>query len=43
MPGDKVSITGTLNAPIALEEGLTFAIRHGGRTVGSGVVVKVIE
>ena len=43
MPGDNVSITGTLIAPIALEEGLRFAIREGGRTVGSGVVVKVIE
>ena len=43
MPGDNVSITGTLIAPIALEKGLRFAIREGGRTVGSGVVVKVIE
>ena len=43
MPGDNVSITGTLIAPIAMEEGLRFAIREGGRTVGSGVVVKVIE
>ena len=43
MPGDNVSITGTLIAPIAMEKGLRFAIREGGRTVGSGVVVKVIE
>ena len=43
MPGDNVTITGTLIAPIAMEEGLRFAIREGGRTVGSGVVVKVIE
>jgi elongation factor Tu len=43
MPGDNVSITATLIAPIAMEEGLRFAIREGGRTVGSGVVVKVIE
>jgi len=43
MPGYNVSITGTLIAPIAMEEGLRFAIREGGRTVGSGVVVKVIE
>jgi len=43
MPGDNVSITGTLIAPIAMEEGLRFAIREGGRTVGSGVVVKIVE
>ena len=43
MPGDNVSITATLIAPIAMEEGLRFAIREGGRTVGSGVVVKIIE
>ena len=43
MPGDNVSITATLIAPIAMEEGLLFAIREGGRTVGSGVVVKIVE
>ena len=43
MPGDNVSITVTLIAPIAMEEGLRFAIREGGRTVGAGVVSKVIE
>ena len=43
MPGDNVSITVTLIAPIAMEEGLRFAIREGGRTVGAGVVTKVIE
>ena len=43
MPGDNVSITVTLIAPIAMEEGLRFAIREGGRTVGAGVVAKVIE
>ena len=43
MPGDNVSITATLIAPIAMEEGLRFAIREGGRTVGSGVVVKIVE
>jgi len=43
MPGDNVSITATLIAPIAMEEGLRFAIREGGRTVGSGVVVKILE
>ncbi|MBU6468728.1 MAG: elongation factor Tu [Betaproteobacteria bacterium] len=43
MPGDNVSVTVTLIAPIAMEEGLRFAIREGGRTVGAGVVAKVIE
>jgi elongation factor Tu len=43
MPGDNVSMTVELIAPVAMEQGLKFAIREGGRTVGSGVVVKVIE
>jgi elongation factor Tu len=43
MPGDNVSITVKLIQPIAMEEGLRFAIREGGRTVGAGVVAKVIE
>ena len=43
MPGDNVSVTVTLIAPIAMEEGLRFAIREGGRTVGAGVVAKVIQ
>jgi elongation factor Tu len=43
MPGDNVSITVKLICPIAMEEGLRFAIREGGRTVGAGVVAKVIE
>ncbi len=43
MPGDNVSITGTLIQPIAMEEGLRFAIREGGRTVGAGVVATIIE
>ena len=43
MPGDNVSITASLIAPIAMEEGLRFAIREGGRTVGAGVVAKVVE
>jgi elongation factor Tu len=43
MPGDNVSIVVSLIAPIAMEEGLRFAIREGGRTVGAGVVTKVIE
>jgi elongation factor Tu len=43
MPGDNVSITVTLIAPIAMEDGLRLAIRDGGRTVGAGVVAKIIE
>jgi len=43
LPGDNVSITVALIAPIAMEEGLRFAIREGGRTVGAGVVAKVIK
>jgi elongation factor Tu len=43
MPGDNVSITVKLIAPIAMDEGLRFAIREGGRTVGSGVVAKILE
>ncbi len=43
MPGDNISIKVELIAPIAMEEGLRFAIREGGRTVGAGVVAKIIE
>ena len=43
MPGDNVKMTVKLIAPIAMEEGLRFAIREGGRTVGAGVVAKIIE
>lgn len=43
MPGDNVKITVELIAPVALEDGTRFAIREGGRTVGSGVVTKIIE
>jgi elongation factor Tu len=43
MPGDNVSITVKLIAPIAMEEGLRFAIREGGRTVGAGVVSKILK
>ena len=43
MPGDNVKMTVTLINPIAMEEGLRFAIREGGRTVGAGVVAKIIE
>jgi elongation factor Tu len=43
MPGDNVKISVALIAPIAMEQGLRFAIREGGRTVGAGVVAKIIE
>jgi elongation factor Tu len=43
MPGDNVKITVTLINPIAMEDGLRFAIREGGRTVGAGVVAKILE
>ena len=43
MPGDNIKMTVTLIAPIAMEEGLRFAIREGGRTVGAGVVTAIIE
>jgi elongation factor Tu len=43
MPGDNIKITVQLIAPIAMEEGLRFAVREGGRTVGAGVVSKIIE
>ena len=43
MPGDNVKMTVSMIAPIAMEEGLRFAIREGGRTVGAGVVAKIIE
>ena len=43
MPGDNINMEVTLIAPIAMDDGLRFAIREGGRTVGAGVVVKIIE
>ncbi len=43
MPGDNVSMEVTLITPVALEEGLRFAIREGGRTVGAGVVSQILE
>ena len=43
MPGDNIKMVITLISPIAMEEGLRFAIREGGRTVGAGVVAKVVE
>ncbi|HEL4259901.1 TPA: elongation factor Tu, partial [Stenotrophomonas maltophilia] len=43
MPGDNVKMTVTLINPVAMDEGLRFAIREGGRTVGAGVVSKIIK
>ncbi|WP_417451824.1 EF-Tu/IF-2/RF-3 family GTPase, partial [Kordiimonas sp.] len=43
MPGDNVNLTVELIAPIAMDEGLRFAIREGGRTVGAGVVAKILD
>ena len=43
MPGDNVNLNVELIAPIAMEDGLRFAIREGGRTVGAGVVVKILK
>ncbi|MGH8165669.1 MAG: elongation factor Tu, partial [Woeseiaceae bacterium] len=43
MPGDNVQMVVDLIAPIAMEDGLRFAIREGGRTVGAGVVAKIIQ
>ncbi|MCW8091971.1 elongation factor Tu, partial [Alteromonas ponticola] len=43
MPGDNLKFEVELIAPIAMDEGLRFAIREGGRTVGAGVVAKIIE
>jgi len=43
MPGDNVTMEVELITPIAIEEGLRFAIREGGRTVGSGVVSEIVE
>ncbi len=43
MPGDNITLKGTLIAPIAMDKGVTFAIREGGRTIGAGTVAKVIK
>ncbi|MBV8742869.1 MAG: elongation factor Tu, partial [Sinobacteraceae bacterium] len=43
MPGDNIKITVELISPIAMEEGLRFAIREGGKTVGAGVVAKIMK
>jgi elongation factor Tu len=42
LPGDKVSVTGELISPIAMDQGLRFAVREGGKTVGSGVVTEIL-
>jgi elongation factor Tu len=43
MPGDNVKLNVNLIQPVAMEEGLRFAIREGGRTVGAGVVTKILD
>jgi len=43
MPGDNIKVEVTLIAPVAMDEGLRFAIREGGRTVGAGVVAKILK
>jgi elongation factor Tu len=43
MPGDNVNLKVELISPIAMDEGLRFAIREGGRTVGAGVVAKILK
>jgi len=43
MPGDNIEMKVTLIAPVALEVGLRFAVREGGRTVGSGVITSIVE
>ena len=43
MPGDNIAVEGDLITPIAMTEGLRFAVREGGKTVGAGVVTKIIE
>jgi elongation factor Tu len=43
IPGDNVTLHVHLIAPVAIEEGMRFAIREGGRTVGAGVVTKIVE
>ncbi|HEY3198616.1 MAG TPA: elongation factor Tu, partial [Nitrospirales bacterium] len=42
MPGDNVSVSGELISPIAMDQGLRFAIREGGKTVGSGIVTEIV-
>jgi len=42
MPGDNVAVTAELISPIAMDQGLRFAVREGGKTVGSGVVTEIV-
>ena len=43
MPGDRIKMTAKLIYPVAIEEGMRFAIREGGRTIGAGVVSKIVN
>ena len=43
MPGDHVKVNGELIHPVAMDEGLRFAVREGGKTIASGVVTKILE
>jgi len=43
MPGDNINVVGELITPVAMEQGLRFAIREGGRTVGAGTVSEIVE
>jgi elongation factor Tu len=43
MPGDNIKMVVTLGQPIAMDQGLRFAVREGGKTVGAGVVAKILE
>ncbi|KAA8473979.1 elongation factor Tu, partial [Anaplasma marginale] len=43
MPGDNLSIEVALDKPVALDKGLRFAVREGGRTVGSGIITEILE
>ena len=43
MPGDRIKMTGELICPVAIEQGMRFAIREGGRTIGAGVVSKILK
>ena len=43
MPGDRINMIAELIYPVAIEEGMRFAIREGGRTVGAGVVTKIVK
>jgi elongation factor Tu len=43
MPGDNIKMTVELSQPVALEEGVRFAIREGGKTVGAGTITKILE